>query len=72
IYLQILSHAYPSELLNLSRSTKPLRKILLARSARPIWKRALKNLGPLLPPCPPHISEPQYSHCIFGMYCYVS
>jgi hypothetical protein len=56
--------------LNLARSSKALRNILLRRSAVSIWKKALSNVSGL-PVCPVYLSEPQYTNLAFDRHCHV-
>ena len=57
-------------MLNLARSSKSLRDILLRPSAVSIWKKALSNV-PGLPDCPSDISEPLYTNLAFDRHCHV-
>lgn len=42
------------------------------RNSINIWKSAFQNVeGPLLPPCPPRLTEPQYANLAFSEHCHV-
>ncbi|RDB24007.1 hypothetical protein Hypma_008639 [Hypsizygus marmoreus] len=60
ILYEIFSHLQPIDLLRLTRSSKPLRGVLMQRSARTVWMRAEANVD-RMPRCPPHLTEPAYS-----------
>ncbi|PPR05980.1 hypothetical protein CVT24_004644 [Panaeolus cyanescens] len=67
---EIFSHLHPKDLLTLSRTTKALRKTLLTREARWVWKSALGLLyyrG--LPGCPDDLTEIQYVSLLFDSHC---
>ncbi|KAG6873374.1 hypothetical protein C0995_016483 [Termitomyces sp. Mi166 len=59
--LQIFLQLDPIDILNLSRVSKPLRNILMRRSAAYIWKNARARI-PGLPECPVDMSEPAYTN----------
>ena len=67
---QIFSKLQPSDLLNLARSTKRLRTILMRKNTITIWRRARANTEGL-PPRPDDLTEPQYAELVFGQHCYV-
>ncbi|KAG6851129.1 hypothetical protein H0H93_001009 [Arthromyces matolae] len=58
------------ELLNLARTTRALRAILMKRSSRLVWRTTIRNIG--LPACPSDLDEPQYVNLAFDDYCHVS
>ncbi|KAK0490422.1 hypothetical protein IW261DRAFT_1325568, partial [Armillaria novae-zelandiae] len=67
----IFSHLEPQDLLHLSRTSKPLRVILLDRSAAlSVWKRARRNLENF-PGIVDGLSEPRYASLLFDTYCQV-
>ncbi|CAE6444505.1 unnamed protein product [Rhizoctonia solani] len=68
VFNEIVIHLLPIDLLSLTRSNKFFRKILMFRTSQPLWKAALENI-PHLPPCPVHLSEPQYSALLFSKTC---
>jgi hypothetical protein len=67
---QIFGHLLPLDVLNLSRTTKQIRRVLLHRSSVFIWKAARANvLG--FPECPQFMSEPAYANLAFDQHCHV-
>ncbi|KAI5123145.1 hypothetical protein M0805_000848 [Coniferiporia weirii] len=66
---EIAKHLLPLDLLNLARSTRALRGMLMSKSARPIWRAALDALG--IPKCPSDINEPQLISLMFEESCHV-
>ncbi|KAI0093010.1 hypothetical protein BDY19DRAFT_1045335 [Irpex rosettiformis] len=69
VILEICSHLHPKDVLNLSRTSKDLRKFLMNRSSKSFWLAALSNL-PNLPPCPGDLSEPAYVNLMFSIHCH--
>jgi hypothetical protein len=59
------------DLIRLSRTNKSLRNILLSRTCRTVWTSTLASI-PNMPPCPPHLTEPQYARLAFENVCHVS
>ncbi|KII92062.1 hypothetical protein PLICRDRAFT_459387 [Plicaturopsis crispa FD-325 SS-3] len=71
ILYEIFRLLQPIDILNLARSTKPLRAILMSRSSRTVWKSALSNYGPRqVPACPFELNEPQYVDLAFSKHCH--
>lgn len=68
---QIFGHLDPRDVLQLARTTKPLRNMLMHRSATSVWKHARENV-PDLPDIPPDLAEPQYANLLFDPFCHVS
>ncbi|KAK0466144.1 uncharacterized protein EV420DRAFT_1743970 [Desarmillaria tabescens] len=66
--LDIFSNLDLLDLLQLSRTTKDLRAVLLRRSATFVWKRARQNIEGL-PPLPDDLSEPKYAYLAFDNHC---
>lgn len=64
-------HLQPMDLLNLARTSKPFRELLMHRSAARFWKSARRNIDGL-PDCPPDLSEPEYANLCFDAHCHVS
>ncbi|KDR78817.1 hypothetical protein GALMADRAFT_224061 [Galerina marginata CBS 339.88] len=56
------------DVLNLSRTTKPLRAILLGSHARGVWRSALGGVR-ALPLCPPDLTEIKYASLAFDNWC---
>ncbi|RDX56503.1 hypothetical protein OH76DRAFT_1395620 [Lentinus brumalis] len=69
ILYEIFAHLHPYDLLHLTRTTKPLRVLLMNRSATTVWKRARENV-PGLPDCPPDLSEPAFANLAFDPHCH--
>lgn len=72
--LQIFSHLLPLDLLNLARTTKALRGLLMQRAATGVWKSARGNLphATLYLNPPDDMSEPAYTRLLFDTHCHVS
>jgi hypothetical protein len=66
---QIFAQLHPHDLLRLSRTTKTIRDLLMARSARATWIQALATI-PDLPPCPEDMTECAWTHLLFDSSCY--
>ncbi|KAL1699643.1 hypothetical protein EV121DRAFT_264954, partial [Schizophyllum commune] len=56
----ILSHLDAPSLLQLARTKKLLRNLLLSRSSFTIWKRGYRNTKPAMPPPPSDMSIPRF------------
>ena len=70
-YIQIFGRLKPLDLLQLSRTSKKLRSLLLGRSSKSVWIQARANVEGL-PDCPLDMSEPAYASLAFEPYCHVS
>ncbi|KAE9405746.1 hypothetical protein BT96DRAFT_988249 [Gymnopus androsaceus JB14] len=70
IILEIFCYLSPGDLLQLARSSKDLRGILMSKSSGSIWRIARENVRDL-PPCPKDLNEPQYAHLLYDSYCHV-
>lgn len=68
--MQIFSHLLPMDLLNLARTSKPFRTLLMSRNSASLWK-ASRQLVDGLPDCPVHLSEPAYANLVFSTHCHV-
>ncbi|QRV87484.1 reticuline oxidase [Ceratobasidium sp. AG-Ba] len=68
IFTEITSYLNPLDILNLSRTTKYFRTLLMRSSAVHIWHAAERNI-PGLPKCPAHMSEPAYAALVFVRAC---
>ncbi|KAG2017930.1 hypothetical protein CC2G_007390 [Coprinopsis cinerea AmutBmut pab1-1] len=67
---KIFMHLGPMDLLNLSRTSRCLRALLLSREkTRSIWRSALGRIEGL-PSCPSDLNEPQYTRLIFDESCH--
>ncbi|KAF5324952.1 hypothetical protein D9611_004137 [Ephemerocybe angulata] len=60
----------PLELLQLARTTKRLRELLMSSSSTVYWKTARQAIAPEMPPCPESLSEPQYANLMFSNNCH--
>ncbi|KAL1752926.1 hypothetical protein FB107DRAFT_265038 [Schizophyllum commune] len=60
LLLEVLSHLDAPSLLQLARSTKFFRNLLLSRSSIKIWKRGYRNTTPAMPPPPSDMSIPRF------------
>ncbi|PPR01424.1 hypothetical protein CVT24_001898 [Panaeolus cyanescens] len=65
---EIFGHLEPQDLLNLSRTSKDLRNLLMSRSSRSIWLQSMAN-APEMVDCPSYISEPAWIDYLFGKGC---
>ncbi|KAF9234865.1 hypothetical protein BU15DRAFT_52071 [Melanogaster broomeanus] len=71
VLFQILSFLHPLDLLNLARTTKAFRQLLMRKSSAFVWKASLRRVEGL-PVCPPDLNEPQYAYLAFYPHCHVS
>lgn len=67
---QILKLLHPFDLLQLARTTKALRNILMNRASQLIWTEAQVNVKDL-PDCPNTLSWPAYTELMFNESCSV-
>ncbi|VDB95316.1 unnamed protein product [Peniophora sp. CBMAI 1063] len=65
ILLEIVAYLPPGDLLQLARTTKAFRALLLSRSRAALWRRAYHLVAPC-PPAPKWMSEPAWAHLVFG------
>ncbi|KAF8607777.1 hypothetical protein BDV93DRAFT_603554 [Ceratobasidium sp. AG-I] len=68
IFVEIMSHLEPIDLISIARTTRRFRTLLMQRSAKHIWHAAERNI-PGLPHCPEHLSEPAYAALVFVKHC---
>ncbi|KAF8991145.1 hypothetical protein BDQ17DRAFT_1371125 [Cyathus striatus] len=68
ILFEIFSRLGPLDLVNLTRTTKPLRKLLLEKSATCVWKDAHGNV-PGMPGCLEDMSEQAYICLVLESHC---
>ncbi|KAF9472586.1 hypothetical protein BDN70DRAFT_818449, partial [Pholiota conissans] len=59
----------PKDLINVSRTNKLFHDTLYSRSARMVWKEALRGQG--APECPRDLIEPRLAILLFGTTCEV-
>ncbi|KIJ10778.1 hypothetical protein PAXINDRAFT_16249 [Paxillus involutus ATCC 200175] len=69
ILFYIFGFLHPMDILNLARTTKAFRQLLMRRSSAFIWKTSCKQIDGL-PDCPPDLTEPQYVNLVFDPHCY--
>ncbi|KAJ7103187.1 hypothetical protein B0H15DRAFT_811322 [Mycena belliarum] len=69
ILFEIFGHLSPSDVLNMARATKDLRRVLMHRSAVSIWKASLRQISGL-PECPQEMSEPAWVNLVFSTHCH--
>lgn len=69
---QILGHLQSKDILNLARTSKDFRALLLNRQNAFIWKAARKGLPGELPDPHPYMSEPALAQLMFSGHCQVS
>ncbi|KAF8164095.1 hypothetical protein BJ912DRAFT_273453 [Pholiota molesta] len=68
VLFEIFGQLEPLDLLNIGRTTKALRAILMSRSSTSVWMSARSNVFGL-PDCPDDLSEPQYAALMFVKGC---
>ena len=67
------SHLLPLDLLQMSRTSRAIRHILMSKRSVFVWQRALKNHPTPLPDLEQHpfLNEPQFFALVFDQYCQV-
>jgi hypothetical protein len=55
----------------MARTNKTLRRMIMSRSMRAVWIASI-NAVPGMPPCPAHLTVPQYVQLAFENNCHVS
>lgn len=60
------------DLLNLARTNKALRTLLLRRSSRHVWRATYKNTLLRMPPCPDDMNEIAWVNLLYSHHCHVS
>ncbi|KAF9234851.1 hypothetical protein BU15DRAFT_65340 [Melanogaster broomeanus] len=70
VLFQILTFLHPMDLLNIARTTKAFRLLLMRKSSAFVWKAALGRVEGL-PACPPDLNEPQYAYLAFYPHCHL-
>ncbi|KAJ1308459.1 hypothetical protein OPQ81_004163 [Rhizoctonia solani] len=68
VFKEIASFLTPGDILALARVNKFLRHLLMHRSAKHIWRAAERSVD-RLPPCPRHLTNPQYAALVFSKEC---
>ncbi|KAJ7494738.1 hypothetical protein B0H11DRAFT_2003174 [Mycena galericulata] len=69
VLFEIFGHLNPMDLLNLARTSKDIRGILMARSAAFIWRESRTHIEGL-PDIPRDLCEPQYANLVFDGHCH--
>ncbi|KAK1230603.1 hypothetical protein PQX77_006298 [Marasmius sp. AFHP31] len=69
ILSEIFGHLSPSDLLQLTRTSKNLRELLLERSATTIWKTSFKRVTDI--PCPTDVSYPAWASLMYDKECHI-
>jgi hypothetical protein len=67
---QIFAFLHPMDLIRLARTTKTVRSLVMAKSARVVWMSSLASI-PDLPPCPEDMSECRWARLVFEPICHV-
>ncbi|KAK7687009.1 hypothetical protein QCA50_009508 [Cerrena zonata] len=65
---EVLRYLLPIDLLNLARTTRPFRDLLMSKNSRLFWTLALRKIDGL-PKCPSFLSEPAYTNLCFQPVC---
>ncbi|CAL1694143.1 unnamed protein product [Somion occarium] len=68
--IQVFLHLQPLDLLNLARTSRPFRSLLMRRSAASFWRAARQNVEGDFPECPSFMSEPAYANLCFSSHCH--
>ncbi|TFK25825.1 hypothetical protein FA15DRAFT_563293, partial [Coprinopsis marcescibilis] len=69
----IITHLGPFELLQMARTCKVMRRVLMKPESKHRWEHAFAaNIPAGCPPCPPDLVEPQYANLIWFDHCHVS
>ncbi|EGO01220.1 hypothetical protein SERLA73DRAFT_134513 [Serpula lacrymans var. lacrymans S7.3] len=68
VIFHLCTFLHPMDLLNLARTSKPFRQLLMSKSSAFIWKFSRLQVEDM-PQCPPDLNEPQYANLAFGLYC---
>ncbi|KAJ3476781.1 hypothetical protein NLI96_g10924 [Meripilus lineatus] len=70
ILFEICCHLNPLDVLNLARTNKAFRTLLMNRVNVSFWTVARRNVEGL-PECPSYLSEPAYANLVFCSHCHV-
>ncbi|PIL34392.1 hypothetical protein GSI_03167 [Ganoderma sinense ZZ0214-1] len=62
VFFEVAAHLHPIDMLNLGRTSKSLRSLVLAKSSRSAWIASLSTVDGL-PSCPANMSEPAPQLC---------
>ncbi|KAI0721702.1 hypothetical protein C8T65DRAFT_630946 [Cerioporus squamosus] len=69
ILIEIFGFMHPRDLLNLARTSKPFRALLMSRSSISMWRASIQGVEDL-PKCPSYMSEPAYVNLLFFPHCH--
>ncbi|KAL4252491.1 hypothetical protein ABKN59_002772 [Abortiporus biennis] len=69
ILYEIFSCMHPMDLLNLTRTSKDFRALLMSKTSANLWKAARGTVEDF-PDCPSFLSEPAYANLAFDGRCY--
>ncbi|OCH91535.1 hypothetical protein OBBRIDRAFT_792126 [Obba rivulosa] len=69
IVLEILTYLGPRELLQLARTNKAFRAMLMSRTSQSVWKASRRNAS--VPERPARLSEPAFAHLLYSNYCHI-
>ncbi|RPD79997.1 hypothetical protein L226DRAFT_608974 [Lentinus tigrinus ALCF2SS1-7] len=69
ILIEIFGFMHPRDLLNLARTSKPFRGLLMSHSSQAMWKASIEGVEGL-PKCPPYMNEPTYINLLFFPHCH--
>ncbi|KAI0634989.1 hypothetical protein C8Q77DRAFT_1156349 [Trametes polyzona] len=69
VFFEIASHLHLVDILQLARTSKELRAILLSPACRHLWVAARRNIAPPLPECPSYMTENRYARLVFERVC---
>ncbi|KAI1789087.1 hypothetical protein LXA43DRAFT_1096656 [Ganoderma leucocontextum] len=70
VFFEVAGHLHPLDMLNLARTSKSFRSVLLAKSSRSAWIASLTSVD-TLPSCPHNMSEPLYAALLFDHHCFL-
>ncbi|KAI1789102.1 hypothetical protein LXA43DRAFT_1096669 [Ganoderma leucocontextum] len=70
VFREIVSHLHPLDLLHLARTSRLLRKTILARNSIGAWKKSIGSVEGL-PACPKDMSESVYAALVFDRHCFL-
>ncbi|KAF8435086.1 hypothetical protein L210DRAFT_1053936 [Boletus edulis BED1] len=65
----IAAYIHSVDLLNLARTCKSLRQLLMDKSSTFVWMEARRQVRGL-PPCPADLTEPEYANLVFCARCH--
>ncbi|KAI0074234.1 hypothetical protein K474DRAFT_1626258 [Panus rudis PR-1116 ss-1] len=69
IIFEVFSHLCPLDLLNLARTTKAFRQLLMSKQSAVHWRTARANV-PGLPDIPDDMTEPEFANLLFSSHCH--